>query len=233
MVNVWYFLFLFSFVVFLIFIAVVTSIPGLFGDPLLWRVPKDWYFLIPLPMKVRIFVPHLVQLNLCLIGIHRPIFTIRNSSCTKVMFYTCLWFCSQGDVYLWVQGEGGCIPPGQTPPRQTPLWANTLLGRHSLEQTPLLGRHTPTLGRHSIGRHWPPETATAADCLHPTEMHSCFDDKKLLFLPDMFSLMFHLPPDTFLLLLDMFHLPPYILLLLLDMFCCLPECFWVRNIQFK
>ena len=147
MVNVWYFLFLFSFVVFLIFIAVVTSIPGLFGDPLLWRVPKDWYFLIPLPMKVRIFVPHLVQLNLCLIGIHRPIFTIRNSSCTKVMFYTCLWFCSQGGVYLWVQGEGGCTPPGQTPPRQTPLWANTLLGRHSLEQTPLLGRHTPTPGQ--------------------------------------------------------------------------------------
>ena len=33
------------------------------------------------------------------------IFTVRNSSCGKVMFYTCLWFCSQGRT-----------PPGQTPP---------------------------------------------------------------------------------------------------------------------
>ena len=76
----------------------------------------------------------------------------------------------------------GCTPPRQTPPKQTPPWADTPKQIH----TPFsLGRHPPqadthplpgqtSLGRHPLGRHSPfPETATAADSMHPTGMHSC------------------------------------------------------------
>ena len=80
------------------------------------------------------------------------IFTVRNSSCGKVMF-------SQASVIL--STGGGVHPPGQTPPlgrhppppadnrsciqppRQTPPWADTTpLGRHPPRQTPP-GRHPP------------------------------------------------------------------------------------------
>ena len=112
---------------------------------------------------------------------HRPIITVRNSSCGKVMF-------SQVSVYP----RGRCTssladPP---PPRQTPS-----LGSHCPRQTHLradLPRQTHTPGRHPLGRHAPPwadtplppgrhpsgqpspgQTATAADGTHPTGMHSC------------------------------------------------------------
>ena len=52
-------------------------------------------------------------------------------------------------------------PPTQTPHTQTPLWADTPLGRSPWADTSP-GRHHPT-----------PKTATAADSIHPTGMHSC------------------------------------------------------------
>ena len=51
------------------------------------------------------------------------------------------------------------------PPGQTPLWADNL----PWADTPLADI---PLGRHPPGRHLPP-TATAADDMHPTGMHSC------------------------------------------------------------
>ena len=72
--------------------------------------------------------------------------TVRKWSCGKVMFYSYLSFCSQGDVH---------------PPRQTPPGKHST-ARHSPGQTPL-GTDTP-LGR-------PP---TAADGTHPNEKHSCW-----------------------------------------------------------
>ena len=62
-----------------------------------------------------------------------------------------------------VHGEGclnhcmlGYTAPGK-PPRQTSPRADTLPGRHP------------------PGRHSPQQTATAADGMHPTAMHSCYD----------------------------------------------------------
>ena len=78
-----------------------------------------------------------------------------------------LW---KGNVFTSVCQEfcpqGGCLPdtpPGQTPPPDTPLQADTPLGRHPTRQTPPPQADTPL----------PQQTATAADGTHPTGMHSC------------------------------------------------------------
>ena len=93
----------------------------------------------------------------------------------------CQEFCPQGR---------GCLPrqtvpppsrqpPGQTPPRQTPPQADTPSpGADTPRQPPPLGRHpwadTPHPGQTPpLGRPPPPETATAADGMHPTGMDSC------------------------------------------------------------
>ena len=52
----------------------------------------------------------------------------------------------------WVWQTPPGIPPGQTPPRQTPP-----------------GRQHPPMGRHP-----PQETATAMNSTHPTGKHSCY-----------------------------------------------------------
>ena len=72
-------------------------------------------------------------------------------SCRKVMY-------SQVCVKNSVHGGGwGCLP-------------QCMLGYiHS----PISGQ-TPPLGRHPLGRHPPGQTATAADGMHPTGMHSCY-----------------------------------------------------------
>ena len=82
-----------------------------------------------------------------LIDLILTIFTVRNSSCGKVMFLQ-VSVCEEGR---------GVDPPGQTP----------LLGRHPLPETP------PRTGTPWANIPTPPETATAADSTHPTGMHSC------------------------------------------------------------
>ena len=80
-------------------------------------------------------------------------------SCGKVMF-------SQASVILFT-GVCVCDPvgrhslPGQTPPAQTPTWAD-------IPQT-----DTPWLGHPPWADTPSPETATAAGGMHPTGMHSC------------------------------------------------------------
>ena len=91
------------------------------------------------------------------------------------VFYTCLWFCSQGEVSV------NPPPPADTPPGQSP--------------PPFLGRHPPPLGKHPwadtpLGRHpprsWadPPPADTGYDQqaggTHPTGMQSCADEKPML-----------------------------------------------------
>ena len=73
--------------------------------------------------------------------------------------------------------QGGCLPdthpsPGRylldrRPQAETP--GQTPLGRHPHGQTPQTGRHPPFRGRHPSHQ----QTATAADGMHPTGMHSC------------------------------------------------------------
>ena len=47
-------------------------------------------------------------------GMSQSLITARKRSCGKVMFYTCLSFCSQGVVWLWMcASRSGCVcPPG-------------------------------------------------------------------------------------------------------------------------
>ena len=60
-------------------------------------------------------------------------------SCGKAMFYTCLWFCSQGEqTPPWADN-----PPGQTPP-----WTNT-----PPQQTPTLSRPPSLRDGHCSGRY--------------------------------------------------------------------------------
>ena len=84
-----------------------------------------------------------------------PLFSRPQRSCSKAMFYTCLSFCSQGEV---------CpdTPLGRPLPLDRhPLWADTPLGKHPLRQTPRadtpLGRHTspllPPRYSHCSGRY--------------------------------------------------------------------------------
>ena len=111
------------------------------------------------------------------------IFTVRNSSCRKVMFSQA---CVKNSVH-----RGGHTPwrdrqtdrqtethPGQTPPGQTHtclLDRHIPLGRHTTLDihTAPLDRHTP-LDRHPPGQTPapPPEMTTAADGTHPAGMHS-------------------------------------------------------------
>ena len=81
------------------------------------------------------------------------IINARKRSYGKVMFYTCLSFCSQGGCLPLGLG-GGCLPLG------------------------LGGVDTP-LGRHPSGRHPPEQTPPAemtieAGSTHPTGMHFRF-----------------------------------------------------------
>ena len=72
----------------------------------------------------------------------------RQRSCGKVMFYTCLSFCSQTRHPPWV------YPPGQIPPGQTPPGHTHPLCRYPLGQTPSLGRHPPPPQRDTpLGRY--------------------------------------------------------------------------------
>ena len=94
-------------------------------------------------------------------------FTVRNSSCEKVMF-------SQVCVKNSVPG-GWCTPPWQVPPcAETPPgrhlpWADTTpQDRHAPRQTP--PRQTHTHGQTPPGQT-PPSTAAVGT--HPTGMHSC------------------------------------------------------------
>ena len=89
-------------------------------------------------------------------------------NCGKVMY-------SQASVILFM--GGGCVSQhamGQTPPRQTPPWADIphpWADPPTPRQTPPMRHHSQ--GRHPPGRHPPPPTATAVDSTHPTGMHSC------------------------------------------------------------
>ena len=106
-------------------------------------------------------------------------FTVPNSSCRKVMFFTsvcqefwhggwerCLSHCSA----FWDTQPFRQIPrthtPGQTNP-QAPSWSDTPWSDTSPGQTPTLA------GRHPL-LHPPPVTATAADSTYPTGMYSCY-----------------------------------------------------------
>ena len=102
---------------------------------------------------------HLSSSNFVLHDQNKSMFTVRNSSCRKVMFSQ-VSVCPRG---------GSCTSPMAR--HHTPL------GRHP-GQTP----HPPA--RHPLGRHPPGQTATAADGTHPTGMHSCFKFS-FLFLQDI------------------------------------------------
>ena len=115
---------------------------------------------------------------------HVSIFTVRKSSCRKVMLYKC----------LSVHREGGCLlhcmlgytpqadihprtdiyPPGQTHTPWTDThtpWTDT--HTHSPGQTHIPQAYTPPQADHRLGRHPPhPETETATDGTYPTGMHS-------------------------------------------------------------
>ena len=67
----------------------------------------------------------------------------------------CQSFCSRGRG-VSQHAMGACVPPGQTSPRQTPPWADTLIGRHPRRQT--------------SSRQTPP---TQSPPRRPTGMHSC------------------------------------------------------------
>ena len=85
-------------------------------------------------------------------------FTIRNSSCGKVMIlYLSVILFTRGCVSQHALGREGCTPPGSYLPGQTPT-----------PDTPF-GRNPPA--SHTLGLHSPPAT-TAADSTHPTGMHS-------------------------------------------------------------
>ena len=73
----------------------------------------------------------ILKTNRSIIGIiyYRP-----QRSCGKVIFYTCLWFCSRGDV--WQTSHLGRHPLEQTPPRgRHNLWATPLPGHGALQRT--------------------------------------------------------------------------------------------------
>ena len=68
------------------------------------RTSTDLFVITPGPVNSHLRVCS--RLPLFLIR-GKIIFTVRKRRCGMVMFYTCLWFCSQG---------GGVHPPRQTPP---------------------------------------------------------------------------------------------------------------------
>ena len=88
------------------------------------------------------------------------IFTVRNEV-AKVMFLQ-VSVCPGGSASV---RAGIPHPPGaDPPPGQTSSWEQT----PPLDQTP-----PPPRTRHPPGTRPPPETATVADGMHPTGMHSC------------------------------------------------------------
>ena len=99
----------------------------------------------------------------------KGIITVSNSSCRKVMFLrlSVILFTVGGEV-VWADTLLGRHLPGQTPPpRQTPP------PQADTPQVDIPGQ-TSSLDRHPLGRHPLPETATVADGMHPTGMHSCW-----------------------------------------------------------
>ena len=95
--------------------------------------------------------------------------TVRKRSCGKVMFSQA---CVKNSVHRGDVCQTHTPPRADTPwidaPRQKPLGRHPL-GRHPHGQTPQTGRHPPFRGRHPSHQ----QTATAADGMHPTGMHSC------------------------------------------------------------
>ena len=83
-------------------------------------------------------------------------------SCCKVMFSQASVTPSPGQPPPGQAPPLDRHPPGQTPPRQTP-WADTP------RQTPPGPTPPPKVDQPPS----PPETATAADGMHPTGIHSC------------------------------------------------------------
>ena len=106
---------------------------------------------------------------------------------TKIIHYRSQQKLRKGNVFTsvcqefcpWGRG-GGCLPlglEGCTPPRETPLQTDTLGQTPPHADTPL-DRHptladTPWADTPRQTPAPPPETATAADGMHPTGMHSC------------------------------------------------------------
>ena len=93
----------------------------------------------------------------CRQGNSAGIFTVRKSSCGKVMFSQACVKNSLREVSTSASSGEGCLPLGL--PRQPPPPADT-----PPRQTPLLGRHPQAD---------PPEMGTSVDSTHPTLMHSC------------------------------------------------------------
>ena len=80
-------------------------------------------------------------------GMSQSLITARKRSCGKVMFYTCLSFCSQGVVWLWVcASRSGCVCHHGYPLDTTP---GTSLDTHLLD-THRPG-HTHHLDTHTRG----------------------------------------------------------------------------------
>ena len=102
------------------------------------------------------------------------VFTVRNSSCGKVMFSQ-VSVCPRGEVYTprqtspsplsadtpWADTPGRHTSPTDTPSADTPPGRHTPLGRHPQADTPL-GRHLP--GRHTPASDiWWPSLEPPAD----------------------------------------------------------------------
>ena len=74
---------------------------------------------------------------------------------------------------------GHTLPPGRTPPRQKPPWADTSLPSACWDTHPsaqcMLGYTTPACPVHAEIHNPPPPPAMAiaADGTHPTGMHTC------------------------------------------------------------
>ena len=88
--------------------------------------------------------------------------------------------CPPGQTPLWADTSLGRHLPGQIHPRQTP-WADPPQAVTSHGQTSPLGRHPWVRNPPRQTPHWtdtpladtPLPTATAADGTHSTGMHSC------------------------------------------------------------
>ena len=76
------------------------------------------------------------------------------------MFYTCLWFCSQGGVSQHVMGT-----PQEDTPEADPQADTHLVGRYPLDRLP---RQTPNWTNTPL-----PEMTTEEGSTHPTGMHFC------------------------------------------------------------
>ena len=101
----------------------------------------------------------------------KPIITVSNSSCGKVMFLQ-VSVCPQGGgahPSLGRHPPWHTLPLSRHPPGRQPLWADTSLGRHPHRQTPPWA-DTP------LPLPPTPEMATAVDGTHPTGMHSFWQD---------------------------------------------------------